>query len=387
MKLVNSILLLRAFIFQMSFFYLPSYLKGIGLTGLEIGFLMGIFNITGLVLILPMGVLNDRLLSKKLLAVSFFMYGAAYFLIGSAGAFAMFIPLFFFIGLANTLAGTSFDAIVLKIVKNREKELATNMFYRTFGSAVGLIVSGYILIKYEFSVIFILSAIVFTVLMFMSLRLPATTTEIIPITEYKKNFLRKEVIVFAAILFLNGIHWGAEQTSYTLFLQEYLGLDWIGIGLYMGISVTFLAFSCLYVGKRLSKNSDFTNILLFGLALSGVSHILMTIPYVGISLFWRIVHEIGDAFILVIWMYGMSVLFKRKEIGGEAALFGLVMVIAAFAGSLVFGPMGEFYGYHIPLIVSGIASLLAIPVLLRFKKIIGSVNGKTYKKTKASKTE
>jgi len=387
MKLVNSLIFLKAIIFQMSFFYLPSYLKDLGLSGWEIGILFGIFNITGLVLILPMGIMNDRLISKKLLAISFIMYGFAYLMIGKTEAFIMLIPIIFFIGLANILSRTSFDAIILKTIKNKEKELAVNMFYRTFGSALGFLVSGFILVKYEFSIIFLISAIVFLVLTVLSFRLPVTTTEIIPITEYKKSFLRKDVLVFAAVLFIFNIHFGAEQTSYTLFLKENLGLDWIGIGAYMGISVAILALTCLYVGKRLSNNSDFTNIMMLGLALSGIGHILMINPSFGISLFWRCIHEIGDAFILVIGLYGVSCLFKKKEIGGENALFGLVTIISAFLSSLIFGPMGETYGYHIPIIISGFAALLAIPVLYRFKRLLANVNGKTYKKTKASRTE
>ena len=73
-------------------------------------------------------------------------------------------------------------------------------------------------------------------------------------------------------------------------------------------------------------------------------------------------------------LFGILVLFKKSEIGGLNALFCLVMNIGVFCSALVFGPIGEHFGYHMPLIISGFSSLLAVPLVMYFKKTIKSIN-------------
>ena len=88
----------------------------------------------------------------------------------------------------------------------------------------------------------------------------------------------------------------------------------------------------------------------------------MTIPNVGVSLSWRVVHGFGDALILMESYTTIARLFHVDRIGGNSSLISLVSVSGSFAGALIFGPMGAAYGYQWPLIVSGTISLCLLPL-------------------------
>ena len=78
----NLILLLvyiKHVIFQLTFFYFPIYLNDNGFSGFQIGILMSIFSITGLIILFPAGILNDRFLSRSLLFISFLIGALCYF--------------------------------------------------------------------------------------------------------------------------------------------------------------------------------------------------------------------------------------------------------------------------------------------------------------------
>ena len=88
----------------------------------------------------------------------------------------------------------------------------------------------------------------------------------------------------------------------------------------------------------------------------------MTIPNVGISLSWRLVHGFGDALIMMESYTTIARLFHVDRIGGHSSLISLVSVGGSFAGALIFGPLGAAYGYQWPLIVSGCISLCLLPL-------------------------
>jgi predicted MFS family arabinose efflux permease len=66
--------------------------------------------------------------------------------------------------------------------------------------------------------------------------------------------------------------------------------------------------------------------------------------------------------------FWVSKLFGVERIGGDSSLMFTVMIIGNVAGSLVFGPVGQVMGYHIPLIVSGVTTILCAFLLIAFVK-------------------
>jgi len=375
LRIIFTLALLASFIHQMTLFYFPVYLKSIGFSGMQIGLLIGIYSIIGIIFLFPIGILNDAKDSRGLLIIAYCALAFIYFAFISTEMFAAIVLLYLLFGLARRLVVTSEEAFVFKTLpKSKADTLGKYKFFHAFGAACAFLISAIIISRFGFVSVLGLSSFLSVGLVLLSFWLPKTTCKFISLNQYKQGFLKKPVIVFAVIIFLSALHWGAEETSYSLFLKENLGLSWVAMGLYIAIPVFILAFCSLKVGKLIDKKPDFSNLLILGLALSGIGHILMTVQVIAVSFLFRIIHEIGDAILLVVMLYGIAVLFKSEEIGGLNALFGLFMKLGSFLAALSFGPIGEHFGYHIPILTSGIIILLVIPLVFYFKKTIANLN-------------
>lgn len=174
--------------------------------------------------------------------------------------------------------------------------------------------------------------------------------------------MNRNVLVFALILFLFSLHWGAERVSYSPFLREVLGLNFIQSSIYMTIPLIILAAVVILLGKKIDSVKSVRKHFFVAILLSGVGHIAMTIPSLGVSFFSRIIHEIGDGILDLIVLIGISKLFKDARIGGNSSFIFLMATIGLFAGSLIFGPIAEIYGHSAPLILSGMISLIALVI-------------------------
>ncbi|MBU0530831.1 MAG: MFS transporter, partial [Nanoarchaeota archaeon] len=162
-------------------------------------------------------------------------------------------------------------------------------------------------------------------------------------------------------------HWGAESTSYGLFLQNNLGLDIFMVSLYSAFAIIPLALTSYYFGKRIDKKGmNMRNLFAAGLIISGVFHILHTVPIPWLSFIFRLGHEAGDGIAFIAVFFWISKLFSKNRIGGDSSLMFTVMLLGQVVGSLVFGPLGQLMGYHIPLIISGFTNILCAVLLVIF---------------------
>lgn len=73
-------------------------------------------------------------------------------------------------------------------------------------------------------------------------------------------------------------------------------------------------------------------------------------------------HGFGDGLIFIEIYTTISRLFHVDRVGGNSSLISLTTTLGTFAGSLLFGPIGAAWGYHLPLIISGAISLALLPV-------------------------
>jgi len=73
---------------------------------------------------------------------------------------------------------------------------------------------------------------------------------------------------------------------------------------------------------------------------------------------------------------GMHRHFNPKRIGGTSGVILTVMIIGKLLGSMVYGPMGDYFGYEWPFIVSGILTILTIFIALKYFKVLNEKKSK-----------
>ncbi len=355
------------FLSSLTYFFLPLFLKGyLAFSGSKIGVLYAGLSITGLFVTFPIGFLNDLFTPRTLILLSLVTTSIA--LWGQA-VITTFIPFFLVVllfGISNNFFRVSLDALLFKLEKVENQITRYGLYngMRMVGFSVGAVFAGHSLLALDFPFTLRILSILSLVLMFCYPFLPAIPGKRWQLFNYRQDFFKKEVMVFSLWLFFFTLHWGAESTCISLFLQTNLKLSTIAMGYYMAAEFMAVALTSYCCGRILDRGVNVTTVLYAGLIASGLGHLLMTYPQFYVSLFWRIIHGIGDGAVIVVMYAGIGRLFHVQRVGGNASLIYLVTLVGSSAGALLFGPLGEKVGYGVPLAISGMMTLLLLAVLI-----------------------
>lgn len=359
--LISSVLFVFRTLLFITYFFFPIHLKNIGFTGWEIGVLMGVDSLMSLLTTLPLGISNDLVASRKLIAGSFIVLAGAYFMLPSATLFFVLIGVFILLGTCNTLAQISMKSLIYKTAETncKGRRFSIMGFAEHAGIACGAFIGGLLLISFSYNMIFRITGVFFLLITPLIVLLPKTLTHIFEPATYRKELFKRDVIIFSIITFFYAYHWGAEKTVYALFLKESLGFSQTGIGVIIGVTVIILACAVLVYGKLLDKNiTSMKKLMVSGLWLSAGGHILLALSQTAAqAYFFRTIHEIGDASFMLFSYVMTSNLFSRSRVGGGSGFIGQVAVMGTFAGALASGIMLQHFGPRVPMIVAGMLSL------------------------------
>ncbi|MFA5947865.1 MAG: MFS transporter [Candidatus Gracilibacteria bacterium] len=354
-------------------FFLAMYLVQIGLSGGQIGIVFALANLTGIIATLPSGIINDKIRSKHLISLAILFVAMQFVGISNYHSFLIVLILFLLGGIGKTLFSISMDSLFYKSSgkKDSPMKIATMLMPNYLMLGAGTILTGYLInFQINFEQLFLIIGILLAILSVIGLIiLPKSATANLSILDYKNSMSDPKAIFLLTIMSLFAIHFGAEDTSYGLFLKTNLGLNPNQMGIYMGTAIMVMGFSVLWIGKNFSK-IKVKNLLLYGLFLSGTFHILMTIqnPYISWSM--RVIHEIGDSMMFFALLFGISQLFDEKKYGGLTGIFTFSMVISATFGAFIFGYIGGNFGYNVPIIIGGLTTLIAFIITCKFTHLI-----------------
>ncbi len=351
-------------------FFIPLHLVGLGFDGLQIGLLVSLLAITALFIELPMGVIDDRLDMRYVILLGYITSSAFFFSIGIFSDFLLFIPLFFLGGVGFNILAKSYRDYVFKdrepCHEGRKFGIFTLADYLAYFS--GAILGMFLVSLLGFPVTLMIIGAYYLFLIPLLFWLEPVSVARTKLIQYERDFFHTNNILLAVVLFLFATHWGAEMTSYGLFLKDVLNLSTINMGFYTAFSVLFLGIAAFIFGSRIDHRTNFKNIFLIGLLVSGFAHVLMTIPQVHVSFLFRAIHEVGDGIAAVSLLFWLGRKFRRSRLGGDSGIFYVIMSIGGFAGSIFYGPMGFAYGYSMPLIMSGIATIICAGLFMVLKR-------------------
>jgi MFS family permease len=363
--LLSFLISIHAVVISALYFFLPIYLSGsLGFSGGQIGLLYGVLGLNSLVAAFPVGVVGDRYPARILTRLGIVGTAANLWGLARAERFWPFFLLFFAFGLSLQLYRQSLDIMLLK---ENEAAGSTRRFgvynaWRMGGMAAGILLGGVSLYFLGYPKTFQVLAALVLVLMPLTWRLPLSRGQSSPLLQYGRDFMSGPVLFFVTWLVLFTLHWGAEGTSLGLFLKKDLGLGPLGVGLYLAGEFSVVALTAYLYGRCGAERLPPFALLALALATSGLGHIFMTYPDITWSFTWRLVHGFGDGLIIMITYTTIARLFHVDRIGGNAGLISLATTLGVLAGSLIYGPLGATYGYQMPLIISGLTSLILIPL-------------------------
>lgn len=335
------------------------------LSGAEIGILVAVQAFTGLLSALPAGWFNDRFTSRALLALGLAGQGAGLVLMALADGFWLELTGVFWWSLSNYLCRLSLDVQILKSPSGSPifGRLARYQGMRFLGITLGTVLAGAVLLRHPFEPVLLASAGVLLLLVPMSRLLSPTPAGRVRLADYRADLRDSRVLFFAAFVFLFCSHWGAEGTAYPLYLEDGLHLDLSDIGLYMAAEYACVLLAIVLAAPLFSRRSMVLPMLGAGVVLSGLGQAGLAAIGMPVSLLFRMVHGLGDGIMLLFFYLGIHALFPKSRLGGHTGFITAVTMAGYIAGAVVYGPLGERFGYQVPLWVSGgVNLLLAIPL-------------------------
>ncbi|MFA4903399.1 MAG: MFS transporter [Desulfobaccales bacterium] len=346
------------------YFLLPLYLKGnLHFSGGQIGVLYAVLSLNAILVSFPVGVIGDRYPARILTRMGLAATAASLWGLALVGSFWPFLAVFWGFGLSLQLFRLSLDTLLFKEDHaDAPRRLGQYNAMRMGGMLVGVLLGGAAYYWLNFTITLKLFSVGLLILIGPTVRLPVTRGVRTALFDYGRDFLAAPVLFFVSWLFLFTLHWGAEATSLSLFLEHNLGLSPLGVGIYMAGEFGVVALTAYIYGRFWAGRLKPLTFLALALVFSGTGHICMTYPDLAWSFAWRAVHGFGDGLILMETYTTITRLFHVDRIGGSASLIALTTTMGVFAGSLIFGPLGAAYGYQMPLIISGAISLALLPL-------------------------
>ncbi len=349
------------------FFYLALILKELRFSGWEIGILLAVYSLTPLLISIPAGIMNDRIDSRVLIALSCAGNGLFYIGLIFTKSFMPLLFLFLVGGASNNFLFVSLQALALKVAgeENKGTRLGAFQGYAFIAYAIGLFAGGYLMTAELSMQLLICGAILYGVLALYSLSLDTTTLVNINILEYLSDFRSRDVLVFCLIYSVFAFHWGSEASSLSLFLSQYFSFSKYQIGLYMVLPLAFLGLAAVVTGTIADRDTIHPRkLIMLAFLLSGLGQLLMVVPEMHFSLVMRILHETGDGIAGLFFAIGLTKLFEPHKLGGLSSMATFTNILSSSLGALIFSRIGELYGYQYPIMAGGIAALCAYALML-----------------------
>jgi MFS family permease len=375
--LPSFILAVFSCITSVTSFYLTVYFKEkLGFSPNQIGILFSIQAVTGMLAVFPAGFGNDRITSRSLIIIGMMAQSVCLIMMGTFRSYAAMSGIFFIWAISTWTFRQSIDAQFLKTINcplNGDsgligKRIGVYQAWRFIGATIGIAAAGQGIASFNYNISLICAGLACLLLIIPAAFLPPRPVSKTRLADYRANFSKPDVILFAGWMMLFATHWGAEQTCYGLFIRENLGLGMNQMGWYMSAEFVAISFTVFFVGKRIKNPESGRMITLIGLLASGLGHIGMIFNPLWVSIAFRSLHGIGDGCIFIVLYYGISKLFSLEHMGGNSGLLNLSNMIGLIAGSLIYSPMGARYGYEHPLWISGLITLLLIFPLMAVQR-------------------
>ncbi len=355
------IVAISAFATRMLSFFLPLYFDELGFNGFEIGVFFSAMAVAGLVIAFPSGILNDRLDSRILILVGILLTALHLFGLSLSKSFIPVLIFMFIYGIGDRLFKLSTDSYILKKVIDR-KGFRYGLYdgIRCIAAAIGIFIGGNLLFNFKISLLLSVAGLIILLSIPLLRFLPKTDISFQKLNLYISDIMHRRTLIFLSLLFIFTLHWGVESTVYSLFLQENLGLTTAQMGLFMSLPIIGLGAFAIYIGNKYDKGLSLKKLFFLAFMLSGFGLAMMAITNnVYLSFFFRVIHELGDGAFVVFMFVGASSYFPKVRMGGGYGFVMLVTVISAMVSSLIFSPVGDIFGYHIPHIIVGALVFLA----------------------------
>jgi len=358
--------------FWMVLAYLPLIFKTYGFTDQQIGFAIGLTSLSSLFLVLPFGVFSDYFSPKRTLNLGAICFCVYFFLL-------IFVKDFWAVCAVVLLGGVGAASIrvisislYLKLMDNtgRGKKVAFLHLGGYLGFGSGPLVGGYLYEAFGATSVMTLAFALSMLIVLLTLLLEDAPPVVFSFKDYKKDVKEPDALFLIALVFILGTHFGAEQSTISLFMTEVVGLQKKEIGLVFFALGIWMSILVPFAGLLMDRKHRIFFLLLLGLVISSSFQFLTPFATtLGGLLVIRMIHTLGDTLAILESDVLTAQFFPAARLGGNSGLLFCVRTLAIFAFAAFSGWLNQIWGYKMPFFVNGIMvfgfSLAAIYYILR----------------------
>ena len=344
--------------------YITIYWVDLGYSHLQVGILIAVFPLVSLALMIPFGVFVDRISPKKMVIASQFIFALAITGLMMTQDFWMTMLLLALGGAGSALFNNALPALFYKTLGTSIRGLKLGFFTAGIlvGYGLGSLLGGYIYTGFDMNAIFLFSLVGTVPMVVLCLFLADVPGTRIKISAYRADLSSKSVLVFVILVFAFSLHAGAEQSSFSLFLNKEINLDMESVGWLFFIHANVMAVlsivSGYYADRVNARGKGLATLYYVGIAVSGLTNImLMFTTNFGNVLATRLTHAVGDSLTLVTRSLIVSNLFVATRMGGNLATIQTTVTLGTLFGSIIAGAVP---GYSSGFAIAGAAAVLAV---------------------------
>ena len=344
--------------------YITIYWVDMGYSHLQVGILIAVFPLVSLALMIPFGVFVDRISPKKLILASQFIFALSISGLMMTQDFWLTMLLLAVGGAGNALFNNALPALFYKTLGSSIRGLKLGFFTAGIlvGYGLGSLLGGYIYTDFDMNAIFLFALIGTVPMLLLCLFLADVPGTRIKLSDYRADLSSKSVLVFVILVFAFSLHAGAEQSSFSLFLNKDIGMDKESVGwlyfIHANVMAVLSIVSGYYADRVNSRGKGLAALYYAGIAVSGLTNILlMFTTNFGNVLATRLTHAVGDSLTLVTRSLIVSNLFITTRMGGNLATVQTTVTLGTLCGAII---SGAFTGYATGFAIAGAAAVLAV---------------------------
>jgi len=355
--------------------FLPLYFLSAGFTLVETGALVTALVLPRILSNGPFGVLTDFKSPKRVaLAATAAMtlgFAAFYFAAIASPRLSLeaMLALVLALGFCMSVAEVSTTSLAFKRVSDarRGRDVGLLEFSKAAAIGVSLLFAGFLFAAVGYATGFAAFAVGMA-LVFVACALVARDYKgAVAERAYWRSFATREIILLFAVMLLVSFHFGVENSTMSVYSQRVLGLGDGGVGALFAITIFGYAVFNYFSGKRLDNPALFNSkhlktSFVIGLAFSAVGFTAFGFTSdFAVAVAFRLMHELGDALILVYALYSLTRIGGASRIGGLNGFYVTLTTIGSAFGSFGAGLIAAAVGGNAGLTASFVvASLLTL---------------------------
>jgi MFS family permease len=352
---------LLVFTYTILLAFLPPYFESVGIAEERIGSLVAASHIMTLPTVMIFGMISDRFSPRRLSMLGALLYTVYAFGASRAETFEAFLPLQMLGGVSYAICIVTLNSLYLKHLSgsHRGKKIGIFLMASYFGFGLGPLSAGRLATIGQLNWVFYAAGTASAVLFFGSLFLKDYPIKPFRLGDYVKDIRSRRSFLIIFCMFAEGMHVGAEHTSYTLLMKHHAGMTAADIGLFYFLMALWIAFLTYSIGHWVDKDSRWIKYFLSGgMLMSGIFQILTGTAesFLGLLII-RDLHLFGDAFMMWALTYFISMIFPDDRLGGNFGFTRVVNTVGISLGALLFGASMGFGGYSMPFYLSGVFQL------------------------------